>query len=125
MHERRLYPRFPWARSVQLRSARGQRFAARSLDLSVAGIGLEMGREGVLGLAQSGSILCPGDRLEVVLPSAVLAAQGDLDLQCRVKEVRRISLEKYIVGIWFEELDHASQAALEKLVDDARQRRWG
>jgi hypothetical protein len=95
------------------------------LDLSVAGIGLEMGREGVLGLAQSGSILCPGDRLEVVLPSAVLAAQGDLDLQCRVKEVRRISLEKYIVGIWFEELDYASQAALEKLVDDARQRRWG
>jgi hypothetical protein len=124
MHERRLYPRFPWVREVQLRGARGERFAARSFDLSVAGIGLEVSRDGVVGLAQSGGILCPGDHVGVLLSSAVAAAQGDLDLPCRVKEVRRVSLGRYVVGTWFEGLDDASQTVLEELVDDARRRRW-
>ena len=124
MHERRLYRRFPGVREVHLRGPRGGRFAARSFDLSVAGIGLEVSRDGVVGLAQSAAILCPGDHVDVVLPSAVAAAQGGLDLYCRVKEVRRVSLGKYVVGAWFEKLDSASQAALEELVDDARRRRW-
>ena len=124
MHERRLYRRFPWVREVHVRGPRGERFATRSFDLSVAGIGLEVSRDGVVGLAQSAGILCPGDHVDVVLPSAVAAAPGDLVLHCRVKEVRRVSLGKYVVGTWFEGLDSAGQAVLEELVDEARRRRW-
>ncbi len=109
---------------MQLRGAAGDRFAARSLDLSVAGIGLALSREAVVGLAQRGSILCPGDRLRVVLPPSVATAMAELALDCRVKEVRRIALHSYVVGTWFEPLDDNARAVLEALVEEARRRRW-
>jgi hypothetical protein len=124
MRERRLYPRFAWECEVQLCGGAGDGFAARSLDLSVAGIGLALSREAVVGLAQRGSILCPGDHLVVVLPPTVATAMAELALDCRVKEVRRVALHSYVVGTWFEQLDENARAVLEALVDAARRRRW-
>jgi len=125
MQERRLYPRFPWACELELRGLQGGRFAAHATDLSITGIGLEVCREGVVGLAQGMSILAPGDRLRILVPARAAGIPNDLDLVCRVREVRRLSLGQYLVGTWFEKLDAAGMMALESLIDSARQRRWG
>ncbi len=125
MQERRLYPRFPWACALELRGPQDGCHAAQSTDLSVTGIGLQLCRAGVVGLAQSMSILAPGDRLRILVSARRAGIPNDLDLACRVREVRRLSIDKYLIGTWFEKLDAPGLVALETLVDSARQRRWG
>lgn len=125
MQERRLYPRYPWEHAVQLRGPQGESFDAMSSDISVAGIGLELSRESVLALAQGGSILSPGDHVRVLLRASDTGILRDLDLRCRVKEVRRISHERYVAGTWFEELDERTEHVLGGLVAAAQRARWG
>ena len=106
--------------SVELLGSRGERFFAQSYDISLNSIGLDIERSAVIGLAQSGALLTPGDSLVVVVngPDDVSAS-----LAGRVRHVRRLSHDQYVVGVWFVDPDPIGEAALETLVDKARQGR--
>lgn len=124
MPERRVFPRFPLERPVELRGPDGARFDVRSSDISVAGIGLRVSHTMVVALAQGGTILTTGDRFELVLPGTLNAsAQGGLTLGCRVKQVRRLSQHEYHVGAWFIDPTPGQKDGLAALVDAARSAR--
>ena len=121
MQERRLFPRYMFERQVQLRGPRGETFDARGCDLSIAGIGLQLRRPVVQALAQGGSVLTIGDPFELILSTAGDHARwAGLTLACRVKHVRRLSQEEYLVAAWFSNLDSAQKAALETLLERIR-----
>jgi len=113
MQERRLSPRYPFTRPVEVRGRRREVFAARSCDISGAAIGLVMARSAVIALAQGGSILTTGDQFEVVL------ARDGLSLDCRVRHIRRLSQEQYMVGAWFADLTPEQESALALLLQEA------
>ena len=127
MQERRLFPRYPWERAVELCGAQGRCYTARASDISVAGIGLSLSRDAVTSLAQGGgSLLGPGDHLIVLMKAdSAHALPMDLRLHCRVKEVRRVSRDSYVAGTWFEKLDPAVERTLGDMVEAARKARWG
>ncbi len=98
-------------------SANGERFPAQSHDVSLNSIGLDMMRSAVEGLAHDGAQLAPGDSVLVIVnyaddPSATLAG--------RVRFVRRLSQQQFVVGVWFVDPDPIGEVALERLVNRAR-----
>lgn len=118
MQDRRLYPRYTFTRPVELRSPAGEAFAGESCDISVAGVGLLVARSAVLALAQGGSILTTGDELRLMLMAAGDALSAiSLGLDCRVKHVRRLSQEQYMVSALFADLSPEQEAALIALVE--------
>ena len=118
MEDRRFVPRYPLKLSVELLGAHDERFSAQSHDISLNSIGLDMERTAVLGLAQGGTQLSPGDSVVVIVNG-----QGDLTITLagRVRHVRRLSHEQYVVGVWFVDPDPIGEAALQNLVEQARQ----
>lgn len=119
MEERRLFPRFTFARPVELRSPDGAGFGAESNEISAAGVGMLVSRDAVVSLAQGGSLLTPGDPLDV----SINGAEDDLELpgvHCRVKHVRRLSQDRYLVSVWFAELDSAQKRVVDRLIEQAR-----
>ena len=118
MKERRLSPRYTYTEMVGLLSLKGERFDARSCDISITGIGLLLTRATVVALAQSGSMLTTGDRFRLVLPGTLNAsAQGGLTLNCRARHVRRLSREEYQVGVWFLDPTPGQKAGLVALLE--------
>ena len=82
-----------------------------------------MGREGVVALAQGGSILTTGDQFELLLPGTLNPSLvGGLTLACRVRHVRRLSRDEYQVGAWFLDPTPGQLAGLAALVDAAKPR---
>lgn len=121
--DRRISPRYSYAQSVELRGPDGARFDARSCDISAIGMSLLMTRDVVVAIAQGGSILTTGDHFQLLLPGTLNPSlEGGLTLDCRVRHVRRLSLEEYQVGAWFVEPTSGQQAGVEALVDSARPR---
>ena len=121
MKERRLFPRYSFTQSVELRGPRGARFDARSSDISDVGISLLMSRDAVVALAQGGSILTTGDRFQVLMPGTLNASlEGGLTLECRVRHVRRLSREEYQVGAWFVDPTPGQRTGLAALLDAAK-----
>lgn len=120
MEERRLYPRYSFDHGIELISAEGAQFDARMTELSAIGVGMTVSRDAVVGLAQGGSILTPGDLLEVSLPEPRGPDGRWLSrLNCRVKQVRRLSLDRYLVSVWFESISEGQQTAVSRLLDQA------
>jgi hypothetical protein len=124
MEERRLYPRYSFDHGIELVSAEGAQFDARINELSAVGVGMTVSRKAAVGLAQGGSILTPGDLLRVSLPEP-RGPDGHFlsDLNCRVKQVRRLSLDRYLVSVWFEGLSDRQQTAVSRLLDQAEKSR--
>ena len=121
MQERRMYPRFTYTQTVELRGPSGMQFDVESCDISVAGLGMFMRHDIVVALAQGGSILTPGDRLQVLLPGTLNPSlEGGLTLECQVKHVRRLSREQYQVGVRFLDPTPGQTAGLESLVQSAK-----
>lgn len=122
MQERRLYPRVSLDYPVALRGANGRRFAARSVDISMAGVGVLVARETVQALARGGAVLTAGDNFQVMLGQAALAAEGPgiLCLDCRAQVVRRLSFDQYHVAALFHGLDADAESALAALIESAR-----
>ena len=121
MQERRMYPRFTYTQTVELRGPNGIQFDVESCDISVAGLGMFMGHHIVVALAQGGSILTPGDRLQVLLPGTLNPSlEGGLTLECQVRHVRRLSREQYQVGVRFLGPTPGQTAGLEALVQSAK-----
>jgi hypothetical protein len=117
MQERRLYPRVSLDYPVALRGANGRRFAARSVDVSMAGVGVLVSRETVQALARGGAVLTAGDNFQVTLGAE---GPGVLCLDCRAQVVRRLSLDQYHVAALFHGLDADAESALAALIEAAR-----
>lgn len=122
MQERRLFPRYPLSRSVLLQNGNGDRFAATSSDISEGGIGLLIDRATAVALAQGGAVLTVGDRFDLVFagPDDDLELAGLL-LDCRVRYIRRLSMDRYCVGAMFEDVDAPRAALVRREMDRARQ----
>jgi c-di-GMP-binding flagellar brake protein YcgR len=121
MQERRLFPRYSLSQPVGLLGPLGERFEARTSEISMTGIGLLMHRDTVVALAQGGSILTAGDRLRVRLPGAADTPFASvLDIDCQVRLVRRLSQDEYIVVVLFTDVDAAQKAALAAIVEEAK-----
>jgi c-di-GMP-binding flagellar brake protein YcgR len=100
------------------------RFAAKTVDVSLTGMGLSIDRDAARALAQGGSVLTPGDSFDLVLCPFVEAVDGVIGpkLEARVRHARRLSQHEYHVGVWFDALDQGQQSALQAIVDQAQQR---
>lgn len=100
----------------------GKRFAARTSDVSVQGMGLYLAHDAILALAQGGRLLTPGDRFDVVLSPNIVDADGVIGptLGSRVRHVRRLSQREFLVGVRFDGLDNGQRAALQTIIDRAQ-----
>jgi hypothetical protein len=103
----------------------GRRFGARTSDVSVDGMGLYLTHEAVLALAQGGNLLTPGDAFDVVLSPNVEDADAIIGprLGSRVRHVRRLARDEFLVGIRFNDLDSGQRAAIQAIVDRAQANR--
>lgn len=120
MEERRLHPRFSFEQDVELRANGGASYPASTRDLSAAGLAMLVSRDTVNGLARSDHILSTGDPLEIVLPSAAGVELGaPLQVHCRVKQVRRLSLERYVLSVWFDDGSASVNGILAQVVERA------
>jgi hypothetical protein len=121
MEERRLYPRFSFEHDVELTNADGAMTGARTNELSVVGVGMIVPRDGVVALAQGGALLTPGDPLLATLPEP-RGPEGRwlTRVACRVKQVRRVSVDRYVVVACFEDTSEAQQTAIARLLEQAK-----
>lgn len=119
MQERRTFPRYAVDWPVTLQRQGVSPFRGSACDVSGAGMALKASRAAVLALAQGGSVLMPGDRLELEV-----AAGGAMDpalaVGGRVRNVRRLSREEYQVAVRFEDLDPVQERVLDTLLEQAR-----
>ncbi len=116
-----MYPRFSYSQEVELRDHDGVRFDAESCDISIAGMGMFMSRDVAVAMAQGGSVLTPGDRFRVLLPGTLNPSlEGGLTLECQVKHARRLSRDRYQVGVLFLNPSAGQTAGLEALVSSAK-----
>jgi hypothetical protein len=118
MLERRIVPRYPFERPVELSSPQGRQFVAEGCDISAVGICMTLSHAAVVALAQGGGLLTPGDavQVEIALPMAQQAAEVRLAVACRVSHVRRQSQDRYIVAARFANLRRAEQETLKTLL---------
>lgn len=103
-------PRFPFRWPVQVLGPRGERFFARSSEISGRGIGMVVDHLTAVRLAPGGTLLGPhtpliGVQLEVPGEDA----GGDVQLEGRVRHIRRLSQQEYLVGVHFVDPEAALQ----------------
>lgn len=121
MKDRRHFRRFALSRPVGLVGADGQRAEAVTSEISLAGAGLLLDRRAVVALAQGGSILTAGDRVQLRLPLPATGPRLDaFVIDGQVRLVRRLSQAQYVAVVLFTDGDDASRSALSALVDEAR-----
>jgi len=120
MEERRLHPRYPFEQQVELRGHGERCYRATTSDLSAAGLGMLVSRDTVNGLSQDDHVLSTGDPLDIVLPSAAGVELGaPLQVHCRVKQVRRLSRERYLLSAWFDDGSASVNGILSQIVERA------
>ena len=85
-------------------------------------MGLYLTHDAVLALAQGGNLLTPGDSFDVVLSPNVEDADAIIGprLGSRVRHVRRLSRNEFLVGIRFNDLDANQQTAVQAVLDRAQ-----
>ena len=117
MIERRLSPRYPLDWPLDVRAPTELAFDAQLTDISATGIGFLTSHTAVQGLAQGGGLLTPGDRVSVewrVRTGDVLAES--LEMECRVRHVRRIARDRFHVGALFIDPDAEQGPLIERLL---------
>ena len=119
MQERRLFPRYSFAATLQVWGGAGDPFEGQTTEISLGGIGFVLNRSAVVALAQGGAILTIGDRLQVSLDAAP-AGGGGLRLPGTVRSVRRLSHDDYQVALSFDGVSPSQQGMLGALVEHAR-----
>ncbi|MDJ0739982.1 MAG: PilZ domain-containing protein [Gammaproteobacteria bacterium] len=112
MQERRLHPRFPVSWAARLGRGEGAWFDAEASDISIAGLGLSVSRDAVIALAQDGGLLTPGDTIEIRFVGGDGGPQTPLVYECLVRQVRRISQDRYVVGGLFVAMARQQEQAL-------------
>lgn len=84
----------------------------------MGGITMRVPRAAVVGLAQGGKTLMPGDQVTVRM-AAVIDLQTGVELKCRITNVRRLSQDEYLVGAWLSDSEPNSHVILGRLVEIA------
>lgn len=117
-----MVPRYRYSMELTVCRESGRRFAARTSDVSIDGMGLYLTHDAVLALAQGGNLLTPGDSFDVVLSPNVEDADAIIGprLGSRVRHVRRLSRDEFLVGIRFNDLDANQQTAVQAVLDRAQ-----
>lgn len=117
-----MVPRYRYSMELTVCRESGRRFGARTSDVSVNGMGLYLGHDAVLALAQGGNLLTPGDSFDVVLSPNVEDADAIIGprLGSRVRHVRRLARDEFLVGVRFDDLDGNQRAAVQAIVDRAQ-----
>lgn len=120
MSEQRLAPRFFCRWPVEVVGPEDRRFHAQAADISVTGIAMLVDRAAAACLAPSGGLLSPR------VPPVSIAVQapgnpgvGSRRLKGRVRHIRRLSQEQYLVGIKFIEPDASHGVEIKALVEQA------
>jgi hypothetical protein len=103
----------------------GTCYAGRTSDVSASGMGLELTRDVVVALAVDSELPLPGERLDVILSTHVAGADAVIGprLRGRIRYLRRLSQQLYHLGIGFDQNDASADAALQGLIDTARDQR--
>ncbi|MGM0811928.1 MAG: PilZ domain-containing protein [Pseudomonadota bacterium] len=103
-------PRFPFRWPVEVRGPRGERFFARSSEISGRGIGMVVDHLTAVGLAPGGTVLGPHTPvIGVQLQVPGEDAEAGIRLEGRVRHIRRLSQQQYLVGVNFVDPDAALQ----------------
>lgn len=121
MHERRHSPRYPLSGRVQLSVLGAASHAAEMEDISALGVGLLVSHATATVLAQGGSVLMPGDRIQVEWGAEQQTGSSDaLNVICRVRHSRRLSFDTYHVGALFIDPDPFQQMQIAALLTTAQ-----
>lgn len=120
MQERRLQPRYLLELPVTIAGPSGDFHDALMQNLSLAGAGLQVSRETVVALGRSGDALMPGERLalRIIGAHAVVVDAPSAGFACRARQVRRVSLDEYVLGIAFDNLSSEHQRAVQHLLEE-------
>jgi hypothetical protein len=115
--ERRLHPRYHTTWAVEIGSSDGNWFAATLSDISLASFAMSTSRLAVVRLASVGSLLLPGDPLLLRFNSGIEWPGQCAPFACRVRQVRRVAQESYVIGGEFGALTAAQLSALRQGVE--------
>lgn len=120
MSEQRLSPRFVCRWPVEIIGPEERRFHAQAADISVTGMAMLVDRLAAAALAPSGGVLNPQvPPVSVAVQAPGHVEVGQLRFEGRVRHVRRLSQEQYLIGIRFTDPDASLQLELQALVDQA------
>ncbi|MCB1801429.1 MAG: PilZ domain-containing protein [Gammaproteobacteria bacterium] len=120
-HERRHSPRFTLEGSVRLSAPGCPVQEVRLTDISLLGAGMSVSRSAIEMLAQGGKVLLEGDRVQLDLSNGLPSVANDIPaVSCRVRHARRLSLDRYHVGVLFVDPDDGQRAGIAGLVEMAR-----
>jgi hypothetical protein len=101
-------PRFPCRLRVEVQDPRGERFLAQASEISGGGIGLLVDQAVAVHLAPGGSVLSPAAPVvRLLLHPSGKEDGNDLWLKGRVRHIRRLSQQQYLIGVHFEDPDAA------------------
>jgi hypothetical protein len=116
-------PRFPCRWPVEVEGPHGERFFAQASEISGGGIGIVVDHVAAVHLAPGGSILSPAAPVVRLLlhPSGTEDAGSDVRLEGRVRHVRRLSQQQYLIGVHFVDSDVARRL-LQRLNASRRRR---
>lgn len=101
-------PRFPFRWPVEVRGPGGERFFAHSSEISGRGIGMVVDHPTAVGLAPGGTVLGPRTPLigvQLQIPGQDSAS--DVRIEGRVRHIRRLSQQEYLIGVNFVDPDAA------------------
>jgi len=120
MSEQRLSPRFFCRWPVEIVGPEERRFRAQAADISLTGMAMLVDRGAAASLAPSGGLLNPRvPPVSVAVQAPGHAGVGKLHFEGRVRHVRRLSQEQYLIGIKFTDPDASLQLELQALVEQA------
>lgn len=120
MSEQRLSPRFVCRWPVEIVGPEGRRFRAQAADISVTGMAMLVDRIAATVLAPSGGLLNPRvPPVSVAVHAPGHVEVGRLRFEGRVRHIRRLSQEQYLLGIKFTDPDASIRLELQALVEQA------
>jgi c-di-GMP-binding flagellar brake protein YcgR len=120
MSELRLSPRFFCRWPVEIVGPEDRRFQAQAADISVTGMAMLVDRVAAAFLAPTGGVLSPRvPPVSVAVQAPGHAEVGKLRFEGRVRHIRRLSQEQYLIGIKFTDPDASFQHELRALVEQA------
>ncbi len=102
---------------VEVRASRGERFFGQVSDISRGGIGLLVDAVAAIRLAPGGRILGPAAPVVAVVlhRSGMGDSRPGIQLEGRIRHVRRLSQQQYLIGVHFVDPDsvrHLVQQAI-------------
>lgn len=122
MIDRRHFPRYNCQAQFRIITPDEQVFAAEACDISDAGISLTISHAVITGLSNTGLHLDVGEKFQL---SPLLISQGnalqDIQIDCQVMHIRRLSQDHYLIGAWFNEPDKTALAYINRLIQNAHQ----